>query len=260
MLRLKHRKIDSPCTSDPSHQTFELPDMAANDYYHPSPSRTGRRSNPISPNKALPPDPYTAYNPQPTHPSPPYMTSSFEDTTYHPYAEQSQQSLPSPYYSSGGGGREYEPNPFSDDVPLRQYPDKGDSGMAMHDPLPDDPTVIDRPLQSSGRKRQKKGFFARKQPWVVYIFTFIQVVVFIAELIKNGRHKIRTSVWVGFNMLRYSHKDAHRNSPFIQSNDRSLTLCSYQHGRPLCSMYAQHSSRPKYHYPVAMPKLDILRS
>ena len=168
--------------------------MAANDYYNPSPSRTGRRSNPTSPNKTLPPEPYTAYNPQPAHPSPSYMTSSFEDSSYHPYAEQSQQSLPSPYYSSGSGEREYEPNPFSDDVPLRQSPDKGDSGMPMHDLLPDDPTVIDRPLRSSGRKRQKKGFFARKQPWVVYIFTFIQVVVFIAELAKNGRHIIRKIV------------------------------------------------------------------
>lgn len=168
--------------------------MAANEYYNPSPSRSGRRSNPTSLNKTLPPDPYAAYNPRPTHPSPSYMTSSFEDTSYHPYADQSQQSLPSPYYSTGGGGRDHEPNPYADDVPLRQYPDKGDSGMAMHDPLPDDPTVIDRPLQSPVRRRRKKGFFARRQPWVVYIFTFIQVVVFIAELIKNGKHVLSTFV------------------------------------------------------------------
>ena len=159
--------------------------MAANDYYNPSPSRTSRHSNPTSP-KPLPPDPYSGYNPHPTHPSPSYMSSSFEDTSYHPYPEQHHQDIPSPYYASGGGGRDYEANPYSDNIPLRQHPSKGDSDTVMHDPPPNDPTIIDRPSRYPGTPRGKQGFFRKKQPWVVYTLTLIQVIVFIVELAKNG--------------------------------------------------------------------------
>ena len=160
--------------------------MAVNGYYSSSPSRAGMRSNPTSPR--LPSDPYAAYDPQHAQPSPSYKTSSYEDTSYHPYADQSHQSLSSPYYAAGGGGREYGPNSYSDDVPLRQYPSKGDSSFPMHNTPPDDPTIIDRPLHSPGQERQKLGIFGKKRPWVVYIFTLIQVVVFIVELAKNGKH------------------------------------------------------------------------
>ena len=174
--------------------------MASNDYYNPSPTRTGLRSNLTSP-KPLPPDPYTAYNRHHTQPSPSYMSSSFEDTSYHPYAEQSHQDIPSPYYASGGGGREYEQNPYSDNIPLRQHPSKGDSDTVMHDPLPNDPTIIDRRSQYPRSPRQKQGFFRRKQPWVVYTFTLIQVIVFIAELAKNGKHTTSGSLLIELTYL-----------------------------------------------------------
>lgn len=56
----------------------------------------------------------------------------------------------------------------------------------MQDHLPEDPALIDRPPQERRHKRRKKGFFAKKIPWVVYTLTTIQVIVFIAELGKNG--------------------------------------------------------------------------
>jgi hypothetical protein len=226
--------------------------MASNDYYNPSPNRPGLRSNPTSPTKPLPPDPYTAYNPHHTQPSPSYMASSFEDSSYHPYAEQSHQDIPSPYYSSGGGGREYEPNPYSDNIPLRQHPSKGDSDNMMHDPLPNDPTIVDRRSRYPGSPRQKQSFFKRKQPWVVYTFTLIQVIVFIAELAKNGTSTTSNSVAVEANMPRRPHQDAHRDPPCIQSHDRSVSLRPYQYGCSVCPMYAQNLSRFKRHHPVAM--------
>ena len=59
----------------------------------------------------------------------------------------------------------------------------------LHDPLPHDPAIIDRPAQNAARRRRKRGFFgAEKIPWVVYTLTLIQVCVFIAELVKNGEN------------------------------------------------------------------------
>ena len=163
--------------------------MAANEYYHPSPDQTNhhRLDTPLPPS----PDPYTSYNPNLSHPSVPYSpthsSAPYEDTSYRPYGDLSQQSIPSPYYASGGGGREHEPNPYSDDIPLRQHPSKGNSEMMLHDPLPDDPAIIDGPQRSRKGRNAKRPFFARKQSWVVYALTLIQVVVFIAELAKNGK-------------------------------------------------------------------------
>jgi len=175
--------------------------MAANEYYNSTPSPYGRRnSNPPSPIHS--PDPYTAYTPHHgqtpdpytasashhAQPSAPYMSSSLEDSSYGPYADHSQQSISSNYYAAGGGGREHEPSAYSDDIPLRQNPSKRDSDVVMHDPLPDDPAIVDRPTKSAARRRrnEKQGFFSKKIPWVVYTFTLIQVAVFIAELAKNG--------------------------------------------------------------------------
>lgn len=159
--------------------------MAANEYYNPSPSQGNQRRSDAPP-PHLPLDPYATYSSHSMQPSPPHVSSSYEDTSYRPYADRTQQSTPSAYYASGGGGRETEPNPYSDDIPLRQHPSKGCSEI-LHDPLPHDPAIVDRPSQNAARRRRKQGFFGRgKIPWVVYILTLIQVCVFIAELVKNG--------------------------------------------------------------------------
>jgi hypothetical protein len=153
--------------------------MAANEYYNSPPTPRPNQQNSNAALPPLPPDPYTTYSSHPAQPSAPYMSSpSFEDSSYRPYADQSQQSLPSPYYASGGGGREHEQAAYSDNIPLRHNPSKGDS---------DDPAIIDRPPQNAARRRRKQGFFGGKIPWVVYTFTLIQICVFIAELAKNGK-------------------------------------------------------------------------
>lgn len=165
--------------------------MAANEYYNTSSTPRPNRKNSDATLPSLPSDSYAPYSPHHTQPPTPYMSSpSFEDTSYRPYADQSQQSIPSPYYASGGGGRDSHQSAYSDDIPLRQHPSKRNSDLAAHDHLPDDPAIIDRPPQSATRRRRKQGFFGGKIPWVVYTFTLIQVAVFIAELVKNGKQPV----------------------------------------------------------------------
>lgn len=160
--------------------------MAANDYYNSSPSRPhpNRLDAPLphSPHQS-----FSAYNSNPTPPVAPYMSSTvhspYEDSDSRPY----EHSVPSPHYASGVGGREHEQNSYPDNIPLRQSPSKGESGMMMQDPLADDPAIIDRPKDRRSRRKKKRGFFSGRIPYVVWTLTLIQVVVFIAELAKNGR-------------------------------------------------------------------------
>ena len=157
--------------------------MAANEFYNPSSNQANGPHHDAPPQ--LPLESYATYPSHPTQPLSPRVSSPYEDTAYRPY-ERSHQGTPSPYYASGGGGRETEPNPYSDDIPLRQHPSKASSDI-LRDPLPYDPAIIDRPSQNAARRRRKRGFFgAGKIPWVVYTLTLIQVCVFIAELARNG--------------------------------------------------------------------------
>ena len=153
--------------------------MATHDYYNPSSTPRPHGGDSDGPLPPLPHDPYAAYSSHPTQPSPRYMSSpTHDDTSYRPYADQSQQSLQPPYYSSGGGGREHEPSAYSDDIPLRNNQSKQSSDLAIHD-MPDDPAIMYRPSRSAARKPKRKGFFGNKIPWVVYVLTIIQVAVFI---------------------------------------------------------------------------------
>jgi hypothetical protein len=100
-----------------------------------------------------------------------------QETGYHPWADQSQQA--SPY---NAGGREQEQNPFADDIPLRQHMSKD----AVPTQYSDDPAIVDRRPGEGVRGRTVPWYKGRKIPWVVYILTTIQIIVFIAELSKNG--------------------------------------------------------------------------
>jgi hypothetical protein len=78
---------------------------------------------------------------------------------------------------------------YGDDIPLREQ-----KRTPNPDPLENDhvydAAAVDR-ADSGKKKRPGNGFFSRSQgriPWVVYTLTFIQVVVFIVEIVKNGKH------------------------------------------------------------------------
>lgn len=162
--------------------------MAANEYYNSAGHGNYEPYSSQKPHPDFPPDASPNYNSHNPRVSPiSTIHSPFQDSApYWPHAP-SQDSGHSPYYASGEGGRDNEPNPFSDQIPLRQSPTKGSADAApFQDHLPEDPAIVDAPPRSSTRRRRKKGIFERRIPWVVYGFTFIQVVVFIAELVKNG--------------------------------------------------------------------------
>lgn len=104
---------------------------------------------------------------------------------------------------------ENESNSYSDNIPLRQHQSKASSDMVMQDHLPDDPAIIDRPPQSANRRRRKQGFFGREIPWVVYTLTLIQIVVFIAELGRNGEYLQNCHWCFSLTCVRRSHQNPH---------------------------------------------------
>ena len=164
--------------------------MAANDYYNHE-SYNHRRSD-----APLPPLPASAFERQAeSQQSISPITSPFDDPGYRTHGRQSQQSISSnhDYY----GGRDYDPNPFSDDIPLRSHSQKGRASPYPQDQFRYEPGGMNnvpaqetRPVQS---RKKKKKLFSGKTPWVTYGLTLIQSIVFLVELIKNGNYNSRPS-------------------------------------------------------------------
>lgn len=80
---------------------------------------------------------------------------------------------------------------YSDDIPLTQHSrpsiSEVDSAQKSLSKVSENGLPVERPRKRRTREPEKKGFFSGKTPWVVYTLTFIQLAVFLAELIKNGR-------------------------------------------------------------------------
>lgn len=175
--------------------------MAANEYYSHSSSQ---------PQPQFQPQPYLSYSQGRASPAPPSYTSHarpteaspvspfeapFDDHVYSHRPQDSQYSLghDSTFYSQGGGGRPQpgSVNSFRDDIPLRDHPKNGGGSETDHVYDAGDarmpPTLGDSGKSPSSRLGL--GFFKKdgRIPWVVYIFTTIQVAVFIAEIVKNGK-------------------------------------------------------------------------
>lgn len=51
----------------------------------------------------------------------------------------------------------------------------------------DDPFVRDADPRKKRRRKVKEGWFKGKITWVVYVVSVVELVVFIAEIIKNGK-------------------------------------------------------------------------
>ena len=162
--------------------------MASNDYYQsfkPNDPSHGPTTLPTSHQ-----EPYTSYNPHVAPSQSPYNASPISpphsphgEFGYRPY-QQNSHNTSTPYNASGalvGGGLDHDHNAYADDVPLRPHPGKQSSDNTYHNHYGEDPAIVDRVPP----KKSKKSFLARI-PWVVYTLTLIQVIVFIAELAKNG--------------------------------------------------------------------------
>lgn len=137
--------------------------MSANDFYHPT-SQQNR----------------------------PYYQSPLP--SYQSQAPSRPLSVTSSYYGGqGDGGRQGSPTSFRDDIPLRDYPgvpqrdtDRTDHVYDAADPAV--PTPMRNVAKQNGRSPTYFMQAPKKRiPWVVYILTTIQVAVFIAEVVKNGK-------------------------------------------------------------------------
>ncbi|KAK5122069.1 hypothetical protein LTR85_004315 [Meristemomyces frigidus] len=152
--------------------------MASNDYYQ---QNTYHHSDPYHDQD------YDRYDNHNEAPLPPLPTSSpFDDRTY-PYSHQA----PSQSYLGAGGRIHDDADPFEDDnaIPMNGRKPKHDSATTISPILPgqmEDPFVRDADPRKQRRRRSKDGWFKGKITWVVYVLTVVQLVVFIAELVKNG--------------------------------------------------------------------------
>lgn len=128
-----------------------------------------------------------SYSPQPGHPIVPQPSRSpfvgpFDD---HVYPASKQASNPSlgenaAYNGQGGGAPQDSTTEF---IPLRDQQNKVDASTDH---------VYDAPEPIVPKKRKGFGMFGgnggdERTAWVVWMFTLIQVAVFIAELVKAGR-------------------------------------------------------------------------
>ena len=104
------------------------------------------------------------------------------------YGHQSQHSLgdDSRYYGAGEGGVGGEQGVYADDIPLRTNPQKSSADVEIsRQPAYGQDLALSSSVGQSRQatKRKRRGNIT----WVVYILTLIQVIVFIAELVKNGK-------------------------------------------------------------------------
>lgn len=108
-----------------------------------------------------------------------------------PYAQQDTA-----YYSQSSISPDASRQNVADDIPLQsRQPTQPHKDVEMND----NDHVYDAPQgsrRSKSRRDKKKvgfgqlGMFGADRkgiPWVVYIFTLVQVAVFIAEIVKNGK-------------------------------------------------------------------------
>ena len=115
------------------------------------------------------------------------------------------------------------------------------NGIPLQDRMPKDSAAdaTDHVYEAPPRKKAKKaavrfgelGMFganSKRIPWVVYLFSIVQVGVFIGEIVKNGECKIFPPIpHLSKLTLSSSYNDgiSYYDSPLLQSYDRTIHLC-----------------------------------
>ena len=168
-----------------------MPKMAANEYYN---SNQSNHSSPRRrPEAALPPLPvpvssYSAYRPEQMSNTDSPVTPIYDGPTTSLYGHQSRHSLggDSRYYGAGESGMGGEHGAYADNIHLRTNPQKSSTDVEISaQPAYSQDTGLPGPASQLPQRtrRKRRGNIT----WVVYTLTLIQVVVFIAELVKNGK-------------------------------------------------------------------------
>lgn len=248
--------------------------MAANDFYNPA-SRQQTPAQAYNYQAYNSPAPQDYHQHQHTGPAPSYHSQApsrpgtvppqqqditspispfeapFDDHVYpmnpqtqHRYDSESSLGQDSRYYGQGGGGRVEPTNSYQDDIPLRDHPGPKpqDSTDHVYDATyPVQPARLEEG-QGQGRSQKRMSGMARfktkgRIPWVTYILTIIQVAVFIAEIIKNGKPLLRCGGII-LTFFSPTHRIPHRNPPLFQPHDRTLSLCPHKHGSTIRTLHA----------------------
>lgn len=144
------------------------------------PSYDQASSSPDQMGRLPPSQGYTGVSAHPVSPTP-------DHDPY--YARYSQNSLASENGAYPVGGRRDDGDQYAENIPLQHASPQPDW---MHQPThyPPSPGVQQIP-PSAGRGRRNRRFFKKKIPWVTYTLTTAQVVVFIVELVRNGKARPR---------------------------------------------------------------------
>jgi hypothetical protein len=176
--------------------------MAANDYYNPFNSQQDNHPKPHSSLNAPashPPYPDTDSSTPSRRPSP------YVDHSYNNYYDVDQRTYQASgldtSYNGPYGQRRTGSDPFNDShaIPLQsqqslmeQEPSNAakynQQGFLQQHPTDADAAAaeMDRPSDRP-KKRGLRGFFAPPFPWAVAVLTLIHIIVFIAEIAKNGK-------------------------------------------------------------------------
>jgi hypothetical protein len=143
------------------------------------------------------------YNPTPNHTTNPYhddpsrqergavspVTSPFDDDHTHPFARQHSDTS---YLNPRSHG---DSDPFDDGnaIPLSGRKSAAASTQTIAPMLPpEDPFVRDIDPRKRREQEKRQGWFHGQITWVVYILTVVQLIVFIVEIVRNGKltHKV----------------------------------------------------------------------
>ncbi|GAB7357886.1 hypothetical protein MBLNU230_g0055t1 [Neophaeotheca triangularis] len=152
--------------------------MAANNYYE-QPGYGHDHYN----------DYYDRRNDAPLPPLPPPSSQSqspFDDPRY-----SYQHQTPSQSYSGASGRIPDDADPYEDNdaIPLTGRRKKHDSTASVAPilaPEPVDPFVRDTDPHKKRRRKSKDGWFSGKITWVCFTLSVVQLVVFIAEIVRMG--------------------------------------------------------------------------
>lgn len=147
--------------------------MAANDYYGNPYNHAGRQYNEYS-------------SPGVT----PLSTNSQYEDRHYPFSQHTISHTPSNVGSTARLRDDADPYDDADAIPMKGRLPHRHSAATVAPMLPheaDDPFVRDaRPQKQHRFSRGGKGWFRGPVTWVVYVLTVAQIIVFIAQIARNG--------------------------------------------------------------------------
>lgn len=123
------------------------------------------------------PDPYAPYS-QTTYSHAPYSQPAYSQSAY------SQPSLASDSDPLPLGAKRNEADQYPEQIPLQH----SNSHTRMQQPTQYPPPGFQSEVEPEGQGRKKRRFFRKKIAWVTYFLSTVQIAVFIAELVKNGKY------------------------------------------------------------------------